>query len=80
MVHGYFIWFGDILFHYALMGMLIYPLHNLSPRILIVIASVLLSIGALLQFGGGKYKTQLQAQGIEIQQLQEAGEELTEQQ
>ena len=80
VAHGYFIWFGDILFHYAVMGMLIYPLRNLSPRILIVIASVLLSIGALLQFGGGKYKTQLQAQGIEIQQLQEAGEELTEQQ
>ena len=80
VVHGYFIWFGDILFYYALMGMLIYPLRKLSPRVLIIIASVLLSIGALLQFGGGKYKTQLQAEGVEIQQLQEDGEELTEQQ
>jgi uncharacterized protein len=78
--HGYLLWFGDILFHYALMGMLIYPLRNLSPRALIVTASVLLSIGALMQFGGGTHMADLQAQGLEVQQLQEAGDTLTEEQ
>lgn len=78
--HGYFLWFGDILFHYALMGMLIYPLRKLSPRALLIVGAVLLSVGVLMQFGGGTYMKQLQAQGMEIQQLQEAGETLTAEQ
>jgi len=78
--HGYFLWFGDILFHYALMGMLIYPLRHLSPRALIITASILLSIGVLMQVGGGTYMAELQLQGIEIQQAKEAGESLTEEQ
>ena len=35
VVHGYLIWFGDILFHYALFGMFIYPFRNrkrMSPN------------------------------------------------
>lgn len=78
--HGYFIWFGDILFHYALMGMLIYPLRKLSPKALIITACVLLPIGLLMAVGGGTYMAQLQESGQEIQQLQEAGEALSEEQ
>ncbi len=78
--HGYLLWFGDILFHYALMGMLIYPLRRLSPRTLLITASVLLAIGVLMQVGGGAYMSKLQAQGAEIQRLQAAGETLSEEQ
>lgn len=78
--HGYLLWFGDILFHYALMGMLIYPLRNRSPRALIIIATILISLGMLMQAGGGAYMTQLQADGIEVQALRDAGEVLSAEQ
>ena len=38
--HGYLIWMRDILYHYAVMGMLIYPLRNRSPRALIITGSM----------------------------------------
>ena len=79
-IHGYLLWFGDILFHYALMGMLIYPFRDRSPRSLIIIACVLLPIGLLSAYGGGVYMKDLRSQGLEIQQLQDAGEALTDQQ
>jgi len=79
-VHGYLIWFGDILFHYALVGMLIYPFRNHSPRALITTACVLLTFGVLMSLLGGTYMQKLQAAGSEVEQLQEAGEPLTEEQ
>ncbi len=78
--HGYFLWFGDILFHYALMGMLIYPLQKLSPRALLITASLLLAVGVLMQVGSGAYMSKLQAQGAEVQRMQAAGEALSEEQ
>jgi len=78
--HGYLIWFGDILFHYALMGMLVFPLRKLAPRALIIAATVLLSIGMLMQFAGGTYMADLQRRGAEVQALVDAGETLNEEQ
>ena len=60
--------------------MLIYPLRKLSPRALIITACVLLPIGVLMGIAGGTYMTQLQAKGAEIQQMQAAGESLSEEQ
>ena len=79
-LHGYFIWFGDILFHYALMGMLIYPFRNLAPRSLIILAAVLLSLGVLMSFAGGTYMKQLSASGQEVIALEQAGETLSDEQ
>jgi uncharacterized protein len=79
-IHGYLIWFGDILFHYALVGMIIFPLRNRSPRTLMIVASVMLSMGLLMSFMGGSYMQKLHAAGIEIQQLQAAGESLNDEQ
>ena len=80
VAHGYLIWFGDILFHYALFGMLIYPLRNKKPRTLIIIACIVLPIALLLGAGSGKYMRGLQASAVEISELQAAGEELSEEQ
>ncbi len=44
MLHAYLLWFGDILFTYALCGMAVYLLRKLRPRWLILIAIVLLLI------------------------------------
>ena len=39
LIHGYFIWGGDILFPYAMMGLLLYPLRKLSARALLSAAA-----------------------------------------
>jgi uncharacterized protein len=48
-LHGYLIWFGDILFSYALIGMLIFPLRNRKPRSLIIVACLMLLGMALMK-------------------------------
>ncbi len=42
LLHGHLLWWGDILFHYAVCGMLVYPLRRQSPRRLIAIGLALL--------------------------------------
>lgn len=78
--HGYLIWMGDILYHYAFMGMLIYPMRNRSPRALVITGGVLLAFGMLMSFAGGSQMLKLQASSAEIVQIQEAGEKLTDEQ
>ena len=41
IAHGYLLFYGDILAHYALCALWVYPLRNKSPRTLVVIAAVL---------------------------------------
>lgn len=53
LLHGWFIWFGDILFHYALLGFVLLLFHNRKPRTLLVWAVVLLSLLPLLVLLGG---------------------------
>jgi len=43
-VHAYFLWFGDILVHYSLCGLLVYPFRKLSPRRLLAIGTVILLV------------------------------------
>jgi uncharacterized protein len=78
--HGYLLWMGDILFHYALIGMLIFPLRHRSPRTLIIVACLLLAMGMLMSFGGGTYMKGLQTRATAIVELAEAGTELTDEQ
>jgi uncharacterized protein len=79
-MHGYLLWFGDILYHYALMGMLIFLFRRRTPRTLIVVACGLLPIGMLMAVAGGDYMNRLQAKGAEYRQMQAAGQALTEEQ
>src|SRR5271170_1023682 len=41
IIHAYLIWDGDILFYYAVMGLVLYPLRKLSPRILLITAGIM---------------------------------------
>ena len=45
MAHAYLLWFGDILYPYALMGLLLYPLRRLSSHWLTAVG-VLMILGA----------------------------------
>ncbi|MEO1366311.1 MAG: DUF418 domain-containing protein [Acidobacteriota bacterium] len=44
-LHGYLLWFGDILFNYATLGLVLYPLRRRSPRFLIATGAALLTLG-----------------------------------
>jgi uncharacterized protein len=44
IIHAYLIWDGDILFYYAVMGLVLYPLRKLSPRILLIFAGVVVLV------------------------------------
>ena len=50
MIHAYFIWYGDILVQYAVLGMLVYVLLGVPDRWLII-SSILYGIGVILLLG-----------------------------
>ena len=80
LLHGYFIWFGDILFHYALMGMVVFLFRKASPRALITIACFLLPVTLLINYGSSFYIEELQADVAAIEELQSQGAELDDEQ
>ncbi len=52
LIHFYFIWFGDILFLYAICGLLLFMFRNLSIRVLLIWAGAFLVVGiGFLAFG-----------------------------
>ncbi len=77
-VHGYLIWFGDILVNYACCGLLLYPLRRLRPRTLIAIAVVLLLVALPINLGLGRYMAGLKADGEALEARLAAGETLSE--
>ncbi len=78
--HGYLLWFGDILFHYAVCGMLLYPFRRRSPKTLIIIGVLLLLVALPLSTGMGTFMVDLRDTAAEAAARQERGEELDEEQ
>ena len=76
--HGYLLWFGDILFHYALVGMLLYPFRHRAPRTLIVVAVLLLPVALLMNYTGAEYMEQEHAATRPLAERLAAGEALSE--
>lgn len=48
LAHGYLLWYGDILYSYALCGFLVYVLRNLSVRSLVAVALLSLSLSSAI--------------------------------
>jgi len=80
ILHGYFIWFGDILFHYGLIGMLVFLLRKASPKALITVACAMLPVALLINFTSSFYVQDLQAEAATIEQAQAAGSAIDERQ
>jgi uncharacterized protein len=80
LVHAYFIWGGDILFPYAMMGLLLYPLRKLSPRALLAAAGVMMLImtgDALREYF---HQKSLYRQYVQIEADEKSGKKLTAEQ
>lgn len=80
LIHGYFLWEGDILFWYGAMGLLLFPFRRVSG-IVLVIAGILL--GAIFIPQGYYRQHVINTMQVEAEQADEAaqrGETLTEEQ
>jgi uncharacterized protein len=80
MMHAYLIWSGDILFFYATLGLILYPLRKFSARSLLVLAGIMM-LG--LTVGPIAYEHHLQDEHREYVQIlanQSAGKKLTTEQ
>jgi uncharacterized protein len=53
IVHAYLLWEGDILYPYALCGLVLYPFRKLRAKTLIIIGSILLVLNAAAYIGHG---------------------------
>lgn len=77
MMHAYLIWDGDILFYYAVLGLVLYPLRKLSPRALLTAAGFL-----LIAMSGGaafmhRHLMDEQREYVQIRADEKAGIKLT---
>ena len=53
LLHAHLLWSGDILFLYAVCGMLVYPLRRLSPGWLLALGAALLAVPSAYSLGSG---------------------------
>ena len=53
LLHAHLLWAGDILFLYAVCGMLVYPLRGLSPRLLLAIGAATIGVASAFSLFAG---------------------------
>jgi uncharacterized protein len=78
LLHAYLLWAGDILFAYAVVGMLVYPFRKLAPRTLIVSACLLLPVTVVAMHSFSYAIEDLQTKAQNYEALVGAGETLSE--
>lgn len=62
LLHAYMLWFGDILFGYALGGMIAYTMRKKSPLFLFITAFILIGITSLIMYSVGFIVPMLQSE------------------
>ncbi|MBV8515169.1 MAG: DUF418 domain-containing protein, partial [Acidobacteria bacterium] len=77
LIHGYLIWSGDILYMYAMCGLVLYPLRKLSPRVLLTTAAVMLVFMGAMGIREYFRVLHLQRDSIQIAADEKAGKKLT---
>ncbi len=79
-LHGWLIWHGDILYAYALCGLLIFPLRNASPRALLVTAALALTLLTAVQIAFGMQSRSLRNEAVAARAVEAQGGTLSEEQ
>lgn len=78
LIHAYLLlWTGEILYNYALMGFLLFSFRKMSPKKLILISALLISIGTLWEYSRYNDDLKLEEQLAIVQQYKTEGKELT---
>ena len=78
VIHGYFIWFGDILFGYAISGMIVFFFRNKSAKSLIRTGVIFLLIGTGLTLMSSVFMKQLKEVSAQVDVMVEQGQEVPE--
>jgi uncharacterized protein len=79
-VHGWLIWHGDILYSYALCGLLIFPLRNMSPKALLVTGVVAVALTQMLLTGQGLRNRSLRNAAVAARAVEAQGRTLSQEQ
>lgn len=79
LIHSYILlWYGEILYDYALMGFLVYTFRNMAPKKLIFAAIFLFGIGTLWNYTDYKNDKKLMEDVVMVNQYKADGKELTD--
>jgi uncharacterized protein len=65
MMHGYLLWYGDILVSYAVCGAVVYLLRRLRPRWLVLIGTVMIAVPSLGMLGFSAVLPKLPPEALE---------------
>jgi len=80
VVHAYLLWYGDILYMYAVCGLALYPFRKMAPKGLLIIGTVLLALNAGLYVSEGFRTREMLEKGLAANQASKQGKKLTEEQ
>lgn len=75
LLHAYLVWEGDILYHYALVGMLVYLLRRTSPRTLLAVGIAVQVVGWGISFGFSALVAEGRAAAWRVEAARAAGAE-----
>jgi uncharacterized protein len=76
LLHAYLLWVGDILFSYAVSGMIVYLFRRRSPRFLIILGLIVIMVGVPMMYGGGVFFEKLKSEASDSKEAEARGEEL----
>lgn len=80
LLHAYLIWYGDILTSYAICGLLLYPLRQARPAILIPLGFGVMCVTVLIMLGMGFGMSHVRDAAAEAQRTLAAGGDLNDEQ
>ena len=79
ILHAYvLLWDGEILYPYALFGLMLFPFRNTKPKHLIIFGIALLSVGVLWDISDRMEDLNIQKEGIEVAAIKKQGDSLTD--
>ncbi len=80
MIHAYLIWHGDILYPYALLGLILLPLLRARPKALLITAGIFVVVMTGISVGRGYGVRSMHKAYLEAQKAEAAHKVLTEEQ
>ena len=79
-IHAYLIWHGDILYPYALLGLVLFPLHSLKSKTLLITAAIFVIAMTGKDIGQGFHLQKIHKTAIEAEQAVKQSKTLTDDQ